>query len=78
MTVRSGDELRTREKKSSRGMYNSEDTRALHFGLGALACEDLELVVRWIDGTEASFDATEFGEDMIVELRYPDELAIVD
>ncbi|MBV1857154.1 MAG: CRTAC1 family protein [Nannocystaceae bacterium] len=63
--------LRMREKKSSRGMYNSEDTRTLHFGLGDLPC-DYELIVRWPDGTEASFSGADVGEDRFVEIRYPD------
>jgi hypothetical protein len=74
--VRSGEQLRAREKKSSRGMYNSEDTRVQHFGLGDLPCDDLELVVQWTDGTEVSFDRSEFGEDMYVDVRYPDQLTI--
>ncbi|KIG17990.1 hypothetical protein DB30_02205 [Enhygromyxa salina] len=70
--VRSGTQLRVREKKSSRGMYNSEDSRVQHFGLGDLPCEALELVVQWTDGTEVVFDRSEFGEDMYVDVRYPD------
>lgn len=66
-------DLRMREKKSSRGMYNSEDTRTLHFGLGDLSC-DYELVVRWPDGHEARFSGAEVGEDRFVEVRYPDDL----
>ncbi len=76
VTVRSGDTLRTREKKSSRGMYNSEDTRALHFGLGDMPCEGLELVVRWPDGTEVVFDQTQVGEDLRLDVAYPDQLTV--
>ena len=43
----------TREKKSSRGMYNSEDARTLHFGLGDKSC-DVALTVTWPDGTKTS------------------------
>ncbi len=78
VTLRSGETLRTREKKSSRGTYNSEDTRVLHFGLGDMPCEELELVVRWRDGSEAVFDRTQFGEGMYVQIEYPDSLTIVD
>lgn len=78
VTLRAGDALRTREKKSSRGTYNSEDTRVLHFGLGDLDCEGLELLVRWRDGTEARFDTTQFGEDMRVRIEYPDLLTILE
>lgn len=78
VTLRAGEVLRTREKKSSRGTYNSEDTRVLHFGLGELDCAGLELLVRWRDGTEAVFDTTQFGEDMRVRIEYPDLLTILE
>lgn len=39
-----------REKKSSRGTYNSADTRILHFGLGDFN-ETFTLEVRWPDST---------------------------
>lgn len=67
-------EQRVREKKSSRGMYNSEDTRVLHFGLGDLGCEARELVVLWRDGTEARFDGRDFGENEYLRISYPDQL----
>jgi hypothetical protein len=76
--LRAGGQLRVREKKSSRGTYNSEDTRVLHFGLGELPCEDLELRVIWRDGSVASFDRSEFGDDMRVRVEYPDTLTIVE
>jgi len=38
----------TRELKSSRGTYDSTDTRVLHFGLGALC--DFVVEIRWPDG----------------------------
>lgn len=64
---------RMREKKSSRGMYNSEDTRTLHFGLGDLPC-DYELTVRWPDGTKVTFSGEDIGEDRFIEIRYPDDI----
>ncbi|WP_255216556.1 CRTAC1 family protein [Pseudenhygromyxa sp. WMMC2535] len=76
VTVRSGNERRVDEKKSSRGMYNSEDTRVLHFGLGDMPCDELELVVRWTDGSEVVFDRQDFGENMYVRVSYPDVLEI--
>ena len=76
VTLRAGQQLRMREKKSSRGMYNSEDTRTLHFGLGALPCEDMTLHVRWRDGTEVSFTREDFGEDMFVDIDYPDQIRV--
>lgn len=78
VTIKSNDQQRTRESKSARGTYNSEDTRTLHFGLGELPCEDLTLEVRWPDGTETTFDQTQFGEDMLLELTYPDQLVILE
>lgn len=71
--VAANGEQRMREKKSSRGMYNSEDTRTLHFGLGDLPC-DYELSVRWPDGTTATFSGEDVGEDRFVEIRYPGDL----
>ena len=75
VTLQAGDGQRLREKKSSRGMYNSEDTRVLHFGLGELSC-DYEVVVRWPDGTTATFEAEELGENRFVTLSYPDALSV--
>jgi enediyne biosynthesis protein E4 len=73
LTLTDGARSQTREKKSSRGMYNSEDTRVQHFGLGDMGCE-LELRVRWPDGSEATFGADELGEDRRLRLVYPDQL----
>ncbi|MBC8067724.1 MAG: CRTAC1 family protein [Deltaproteobacteria bacterium] len=64
-----------REKKSSRGTYNSEDTRVLHFGLGDFPC-DYTLDVRWPDGSAASFTADQLGENRYVQVSYPDVLAL--
>ncbi len=64
-----------REKKSARGMYNSEDTRTLHFGLGDAPC-GYRLDVVWPDGTTASFADTQFGDDMFVTIRYPDTIEL--
>ncbi len=76
ITLRSGNDLRMREKKSSRGMYNSEDTRALHMGLGGMSCEGRTLEVRWPDGTVVTFDETEFTYGTYMTVRYPDELVL--
>ena len=70
-TLTSSDRMTLREKKSSRGQYNSEDTRVLHFGLGDIDCE-YSLTVKWPDGTEVSFDRTVIGDNLDLRLRYPD------
>ena len=70
-----GDETLTREKKSSRGMYNSEDTRVLHFGLGDRSA-DYEIRVRWPDGVEAILSSSDVSERRYVRLAYPDRLSV--
>jgi len=66
------------EKKSSKGIYNSEGTRVLHFGLGEMGC-DYRLRVVWPDGTEAEFIGTrDFGDDMTVAIEYPDLIEVVE
>jgi len=62
-----------REKKSSRGMYNSEDTRSLHFGLGDLACS-YEVQVRWPDGETATFSSEALFERGHFKVSYPDQI----
>ena len=64
----------TREVRSSRGMYNSMDTRALHFGLGDISCQ-WTLTVRWPDGTTQALDASQFQEQRIWRLIYPKTVA---
>jgi hypothetical protein len=73
VTLMFGDEVIVRESHSSRGMYNSEDTRVLHFGLGDRDC-DYQMHIRWPDGTEVSFDAAEITERTHLTLTYPDLL----
>lgn len=70
-------EVLSREKKSSRGMYNSEDTRVLHFGLGDRDCS-YRLVVRWPDGTRVEFEQEALREGRYHKLSYPDQLEILD
>jgi enediyne biosynthesis protein E4 len=62
-----------REVQASRGMHNSMDGRALHFGMGAMGC-DYEMRVRWPDGTTATFAAGKFPERTYLKLTYPDTL----
>lgn len=64
------------EKKSSKGLYNSESTRVLHFGLGEMGC-DYRLRIVWPDGTEAEFiGRRDFGDDMTVHITYPEQIAV--
>ena len=70
-----GDRTLSREVRSSRGMYNSADTRVLHFGLGDLGC-DYQLRVRWPDGTESVFHPTGFPEESYLRITYPDLLEV--
>jgi hypothetical protein len=64
-----------REKKSSRGMYNSEDTRVQHVGLGDRPCID-HVEVRWPDGSVGVWSGAEVGEDQRVTLSWPDGLLV--
>jgi len=65
-----------RELKSGKGTYNSEATRALHFGLGDIGC-DYKLSVRWPDGEEAEFTGVQdFGDDMYLRITYPDQIQV--
>ncbi len=66
------DEVLRREVKSSRGMYNSMDTRALHFGLGARGC-DYQLKVTWPDGTVQTMAGAEVGRNRWLTLRYGEQ-----
>jgi hypothetical protein len=63
------DETLMREVKTSRGMYNSIDTRALHFGLGGRSC-DYILKVTWPDGTVQNLPGSTVGRNRWVTLRY--------
>ena len=73
LEVRTGDQTLVREVQSSRGMYNSMDSRIQHFGLGRVGC-DYVLAVRWPDGTTATFPAGSFPERSFLTLSYPDSL----
>ncbi|MCA9521524.1 MAG: CRTAC1 family protein [Myxococcales bacterium] len=63
-----------REVRSSRGMYNSLDTRALHFGLGDFSCE-YEMLVRWPDGVTTTIPAGSFPENTRLRLDYPAQIS---
>lgn len=74
--LRDTDKRRVREKRSSRGMYNSEDTRVLHFGLNGFDAS-CELEVVWPDGTSVVYQGGEdFGDDMELVLSYPDGIEV--
>jgi hypothetical protein len=61
--------LLLREKQSSRGMYNSADTRVLHFGLARFGC-GYTVAVRWPDGKQESFSNTQVPHNRITTIRY--------
>ncbi len=71
VTVNFDNESIIREKKSSRGMYNSEDTRALHFGIGDRGCAT-SIEVRWPNGETFSLDMESVTEESYVRVEYPD------
>jgi enediyne biosynthesis protein E4 len=73
VSIQFDDETLMQEKKSGRGMYNSEDTRTLHFGLGDRDC-NYTIEVRWPDGTTASFNPDQVAENSFMRLTYPDKL----
>lgn len=66
------DRVLSREVKSSRGMYNSMDTRTLHFGLGDLGC-DFALRVTWPDGKRMIIPGSQVPRNALLTLRYADE-----
>ena len=67
------DKVTLREKRGSRGTYNSEDSRWIHIGLGDRSC-DPEIAVVWPGGETVSFDASELGERQFVTITYPDHI----
>ncbi len=69
VTLTIGGATMVREVKSSRGTYNSMDTRTLYFGLGDLGC-DPAVDVRWPDGTIEHFTAAQLGVDRIAKITY--------
>jgi hypothetical protein len=74
LAVTQGETTLLREVQSSRGMYNSMDSRIQHFGMGRMGC-DYVLSVRWPDGTTAEFAAGSFPERTFLTLTYPQGLS---
>jgi hypothetical protein len=64
-----------REVKSSRGMHDSMDMRALHFGLGGFDCE-FDVRVDWPDGTSHTFPFAEVTTGAYHDVTYPDSIAV--
>ncbi len=64
-----GDRTLLREVKSSRGTYNSMDTRVLHFGLGDLGC-DFVMRVTWPDGTTVDVPGAAIPRNTHLTMRY--------
>ena len=58
-----------REVRSSRGTYNSMDTRVLYFGLGDLGCV-FDAEVRWPDGTVEHYKPAQTQIDRIATITY--------
>jgi hypothetical protein len=73
VTLVTGSVKMLREVQSSRGTYNSIDTRSLHFGLAGRPCE-FTLEVRWPDGTKASIPSSKLKENRYWTLTYPDQM----
>lgn len=74
LTLRIGERLVVREKKSSRGTYDSIDGSSLLLGMGADACQDghnaASLEVRWPNGVVEAFGPDTFALRSRVLLRY--------
>jgi hypothetical protein len=68
VTVTSGDISVVREVKSSRGTYNSLDTRTLIFGLGDATCL-ATVTVRWPNGKVDAYKAVELKRHVIVDME---------
>ena len=75
VTIDDGERIYVREVRATRGMYNSMDTRVLHFGLGTLGC-GYEIEVRWPDGTLVSLSPDDVGMDRYVTVSYPDQVSL--
>ena len=75
VTIDDGEQVYLREVRATRGMYNSMDTRVLHFGLGTLGCE-YTIEVRWPDGTVVSLSPDDLGMERYVTIRYPDTVEV--
>ena len=71
VTVNFDNESIIREKKSSRGLYTSEDTRVLHVGIGDRPCAT-SIEVRWPNGETVSLDMDTVIEGSYLRIEYPD------
>jgi len=71
VTLEFVDQLIVREVKSSRGMYNSMDTRILHFGLGSYD-GDFTVTVRWPDSTSSVYSGSEIAINSFATISYTD------
>jgi len=73
ISIRFSDYTLIRELHSSRGMYNSIDTWALHFGLGDANCS-YTIEVRWPNGRIVMLDPAVVGQRRYVQVTYPDTI----
>ncbi len=69
VTVTGGGRVFTRERKSSRGTYDSADTAVLMFGLGAIPC-DYGVQIRWPNGKIQSFTPSDIPLNRYVTIDY--------
>lgn len=66
-----------RSLRSSRGTYDSLDTRTIYFGLGDAGC-DFTLEVRWPDRTIASFTGKQVPLHRTITIDYVQGLLLLD
>ena len=69
VTITIGDTKMVREVRSSRGTYNSMDTRVLYFGFGDQGCV-FDAEVRWPDGTVEHYKPAQTQIDRIATITY--------
>ena len=69
VTITIGDTKMVREVRSSRGTYNSMDTRVLYFGFGDQGCV-FDAEVRWPDGTVEHYKPARTQIDRIATITY--------
>ncbi len=61
----------SREVQSSRGMYNSMDSKTLYFGLGEYGC-DFEISLRWPNGETVTLASGSLQPNRYSTITYPD------
>ncbi len=69
VTITGNGQTFMRESKSSRGTYDSIDTRTLHFGLGDMGCA-FTLTVRWPNGKTTVVDGSRIPLNSYIGIDY--------